>query len=69
MRLQFGNVLSVEDNASTLRLIEARDDIEETGLTRAIRTDYGRNLPGTSMHAHAAQRFHATEGELDAVYL
>src|SRR5882724_11444081 len=63
--LEPGAVLSLEENPSCLRVIEAADGVEERRLPCSVGADDGDDLPAMDVHAHLAQGLDGPEAHGD----
>ena len=61
------DVLAAEEQAARGRVVDARDQVEDGGLARAVGPDDGEDLPGLHLEAHAVERLDAAEVDREPV--
>ena len=68
VRRRASQVLAVEHDASLVRAVEARDEVEERCLARAVRADQPADLPGVELQRHVGEGEDAAEPPRDVLY-
>ena len=66
---QTGDILAVEDDAPGTGRQESAHQIEESGLSGAVRTDDGAQFTGGDIHRNAVDSNEASEVARDVLYL
>src|SRR3954469_24949555 len=69
MRRQSSDVASVEQDAPSLRRIEAGDGIGEGGLAASVRADQAENLAALDLHVDAVECHDTAKASLDRLAL
>src|SRR5581483_6210756 len=69
MWLVVGDVVAIEDDAARRRRLQTRDDVEQRGLARAVRTDQAGDDSLVDADRHAVQRLQPAEAHGDVLGL
>src|SRR5262245_47841367 len=64
MRLQIGDVASLEEDVTGCWSVDATDAIEDTRLTGAVRANDGEEVTCLYCETHARQSCHATKAQV-----
>src|SRR5512145_1281349 len=68
MRMQMGDVLTVEDDLPLLGMVKPGDAVEQTGFARAVGSNHSHQFAGMHGHVNVLDRHNAAEAETQILY-